>query len=455
MNSNSIQCPALLISAMASGQGKTTVTAALARYHRRQGRRVAVFKTGPDYLDPQILAHAAGSPVAPLDLWMAGEAFCRQQLHRAAREADLILVEGAMGLFDGTPSSADLAIAFGLPVACVLNARGMAQTAAAVGLGLARFRPEMHFHGLVANALGSERHRQLIADSLPADAPLLASLPRRDELALPSRHLGLIQPGEGDDPHNRELDARLDAAAELLADTPLAELPPSVPFTAAEIAPPPPLLVGRRIGVARDAAFSFLYAANLQLLEAMGAELRYFSPLRDKHLPAGLDALWLPGGYPELYAARLAANRSMAASIAALDADGSAIVAECGGMLYLQQTLTDQQGVRHRMAEVLPGHGEMRSKRGCQGMQSAPLPEGEIRGHAHHHSRSHDTLDPIAHGVRASHPAPGEAIFRRGQLTASYLHLFFPSQPQAVAALFGAPPGVEPPKERQNATSGA
>ncbi|ART61740.1 cobyrinate a,c-diamide synthase [Kushneria marisflavi] len=433
--STTAYCPALFLSAMASGQGKTTVTAALARHHRRQGRRVTVFKTGPDYLDPQILALASDQPVEPLDLWMAGEAFCREQLYRAAQVSDLILVEGAMGLHDGTPSSADLAIAFDIPVACVINARGMAQTVAAIGLGLARYRPEMQFHGLVANALGSERHRQLIEDSLPDDVRLLAALPREEHLALPSRHLGLVQPGEQDDPDNLSLEARLEAAANLLEGQALTELPPTVAFEPQNIDTPPPALAGKRIGIARDAAFSFIYAANVRLLEAMGAELCWFSPLADTSLPEGLDALWLPGGYPELHAAALGANHGMCQAIRHFDARGLPILAECGGMLYLQQTLTDQHGTCHPMAGVLPGHGEMRTKRGCQGMQSAPLPEGEIRGHAHHHSRSHDTLTPMAHGRRASHPAPGEAIFRRGRLNASYLHLFFPSNPEAVAAL--------------------
>ncbi|MFC0338703.1 hydrogenobyrinic acid a,c-diamide synthase (glutamine-hydrolysing) /cobyrinate a,c-diamide synthase [Kushneria avicenniae] len=436
-------CPALFLSAMASGQGKTTVTAALARYHRRQGRRVTVFKTGPDYLDPQILAQASNAPVEPLDLWMAGDAFCREQLHRAALTSDLILIEGAMGLHDGTPSSADLAVAFDIPVVCVINARGMAQTVAAIGLGLARYRPEMRFHGLVANALGSERHRQLIEDSLPEDVQLLAAMPREERLALPSRHLGLVQPGEQDDPDNLSLEARLEAAADLLEGQTLTELPPAVAFASQSIDTPPEALAGKRIGIARDAAFSFVYAANVRLLEAMGAELCWFSPLADTTLPEGLDALWLPGGYPELHAETLGGNHAMCQAIRDVDARGLPIVAECGGMLYLQETLTDRAGTCYPMAGVLPGHGEMRTKRGCQGMQSAPLPEGEIRGHAHHHSRSHDTLTPMAHGRRASHPAPGEAIFRRGRLTASYLHLFFPSNPAAVAALLG---GVAEPE---------
>ncbi|OHV11873.1 cobyrinate a,c-diamide synthase [Kushneria phosphatilytica] len=433
-NTATRHCPALLVGAMASGQGKTTVTAALARHHRRQGRKVAVFKTGPDYLDPQILAMAAGSPVEPLDLWMAGEAWCRQQLHQAAGWADLILIEGAMGLFDGTPSSGDLAARFDIPVACVLNARGMAQTAAAIALGLARYRDDIRFHGLVTNAVGSERHRQLIADSLPADIALLATLPRRDELALPSRHLGLIQTGESTE-RDAELDRQLDTAAATLAESPLAELPPAVAFTPGKTDIPERTLAGCRIAIARDAAFTFHYAANLRLLEAMGAKLCFFSPLTDSTLPNGTDAIWLPGGYPELHAAELAANHAMITSLHAAWQRGTPMLAECGGMLYLQEQLTDLDGVTHTMAGLLPGRGEMRTKRGCQGMQSAPLPEGTLRGHAHHHARSHDTLPPIAYGIRSSHPAPGEAIYRHGALTASFLHLFFPSNPTALAQL--------------------
>ncbi|WP_106476985.1 cobyrinate a,c-diamide synthase [Phytohalomonas tamaricis] len=426
----SAHCPALFIAAMASGQGKTTLTAALARYHRLQGRRVVVFKTGPDYLDPQVLAHASGQPVEPLDLWMAGEAFCRDQLYRAAQNADLILIEGAMGLLDGDPSSADLAAAFGIPIVAVINAKGMAQTVAAVAMGLKHYRNDYEMKGIVANAVGSERHRELIEQSLPADIPLLATLPRRDEIMLPSRHLGLVQPEE-----QLDLDSRLDAGAALLEGTPLAELPAAVEFHAQALASPPRALEGIRIAIARDAAFSFIYAANLRLLETMGAQTAFFSPLADSALPDA-DALWLPGGYPELHAAGLAANDAMHQALHDFHATGKPILAECGGMLYLQQTLTDQGGVSYKMAGLLPGHGEMRTKRGCQGMQSAPLPEGTLRGHAHHHSRSHDTLAPFAYGIRAKHPAPGEAIYRQSSVTATYLHLFFPSNPEAVAKLF-------------------
>jgi cobyrinic acid a,c-diamide synthase len=427
-----VACPALFIAAMASGQGKTTVTAALARHHRNQGRRVRVFKTGPDYLDPQILEIASGHPVEPLDLWMAGEDYCREQLYQAARQADLILIEGAMGLLDGDPSSADLAARFGVPVAVVIYARGMAQTTAAVAYGLAGYRRDFRFAGIIANGVGSDRHRTLIQDSLPSDIALLATLPRDDAMTLPERHLGLVQPEE-----QQDLEPRLERAAALLAETPLAALPAPVRFAAQPATIPAALLSGTRIAVAKDEAFSFIYAANLRLLEAMGATLVFFSPLRESHLP-DVDALWLPGGYPELHAARLAANQPMKTALRAFYETGKPMLAECGGMLYLQETLTDLEHHRHRMAGLIPGHGVMGSRRGCQGMQTAPLPEGDLRAHAHHHSRSHDTLPPLAHGRRQQHPAPGEAIVRSRGLTATYLHLFFPSNPKAIARLCSA-----------------
>lgn len=428
-------CPAIFISAPASGQGKTTVTAALARMLRNQGKRVRVFKTGPDYLDPLVLAQASGQPVEQLDLWMAGEAYCRQRLHEAAREADLIVVEGAMGLFDGEPSSADLAVLFDLPMVIVMDVKGMAQTAAALVAGMAGFRDDLRIAGMIANACGSPRHRELIEAALPASVPLLAAVERNPDLALPERHLGLVQAEEIRD----DLEARFEAGAKVLlaeglADT-LERLPPvsfdAVPESHAVALPS---LHGRRIAIARDTAFSFIYQANVDLLERMGATLHFFSPLNDARLPA-CDALWLPGGYPELHAARLAANTAMQDDIRRFFTADKPIIAECGGLLYCLETLTDYDGQAHTMLGLLPGHGAMRGRRGCQGMQTAALPEGDIKGHAHHRSVAEGTPEPIAHARRQRHPAPGEAIYRLRGLTASYLHLFFPDNPAAVARL--------------------
>lgn len=431
-----MQCPAIFIAAPASGQGKTTLTAALARLLRNQGKRVRLFKTGPDYLDPLVLAQASGQPVDQLDLWMAGEAYCRQRLFEAAREADLIIVEGAMGVFDGEPSSADLAARFQLPLVIVMDVKGMAQTAAALVAGIAGFRDDVSIAGLIANACASQRHRELIAAALPESIPLLAALPRDPDMALPERHLGLVQAEEIRD----ELEARFEAGARVLEAQGLAEklmqLPPVVFHAPADpLEAPPQALEGVTIGVARDAAFSFIYQANLDLLQAMGAQLRFFSPINDSELP-GCDALWLPGGYPELHGAELAANRPMKAAIQALFTAGKPILAECGGLLYCLETLTDYQDRTHEMLGLLAGQGAMKGRRGCQGMQTANLPEGAIRGHAHHRSVSQGTPVPIAQGQRQRHPAPGEAIYRERRLTASYLHLYFPNNPTAVARLF-------------------
>jgi len=433
-----VHCPALFLTAPASNKGKTTITAALARYFTNQGKVVRVFKTGPDYLDPQILAQASRQPVEQLDIWMAGEDYCQDMLYQAAQVADLILVEGAMGMFDGEPSSADLAARFGLPMAIVMDVKGMAQTAAAVATGLANFRNDVQVAGLIANRCGSERHAELIRDALPANLPLLAALKRDEDITLPERHLGLVQADEVKD----ELEVRFDAAIEWLKDTPdtgLLELPKAVPFY-----PMSPVsinqafeqrLLGKTIAVAKDAAFSFIYDANLIALKNLGAKVVFFSPLHDSVLPDA-DALWLLGGYPELHAKALSANTTMCQAIQDFYQSGKGISAECGGMLYSLETLTDLDDNEYPMLGILAGQGAMRGKRGCQGMQTAVMPQGEIRGHAHHRSRSANTPEPVGYGRRQRHPAPGEAIYQQKGLTASYLHLFFPSNLDATAALF-------------------
>ncbi|PWQ95528.1 cobyrinate a,c-diamide synthase [Leucothrix arctica] len=428
-----VLCPALFLSAPASGQGKTTITAGLSRYFKNQGKTVRVFKTGPDYLDPQILAQASGEAVEPLDLWMAGENDCKHKLYEAAKVADLILIEGAMGMFDGDPSSADLAATFGIPIAIVMDVKGMAQTAAALASGLANFRNDYQVAGLIVNNCGSERHSQLIRDALPESLPLIAALPRNPEVTLPERHLGLVQAAEIRD----ELEQCIERAAVWIKDAGLTELPAPVAFEPTEIPQPKKLLQDRQIGIAKDEAFSFIYDANIELLEAMGAECHYFSPIHDSYLPE-VDALWFPGGYPELHATKLAENDSMAIAIREFFEADKTILAECGGFLYTMETLTDLEGNIYPMLGLMQGHGAMRGRSGCQGMQTAVLPEGDVRAHAHHRSRSESTPEPIGHGRRQRHPAPGEAIYRERGLTATYLHLFFPSNAEAVASMFSA-----------------
>ncbi|OOV86928.1 cobyrinate a,c-diamide synthase [Oceanospirillum linum] len=433
---NAVQCPALFIAAPHSGCGKTTITAAIARAYRQQGKIVRVFKTGPDYLDPQILRLASGEPVEQLDMWMAGEAYCQQMLFHAAQEADLILIEGVMGLFDGTPSSADLAERFAIPLALVMDVKGMAQTAGAMAVGLANYRPALQFAGLIANGCASERHRELIEEALPDNIPILATLAQDEQITLPERHLGLVQAEE----MTTELESRINAGADLLKAQPILELPEAVNFypteslnTSAALSEKP--LRGKTIAVAKDAAFSFIYDSNLRLLQQLGADYRFFSPLKDSELPEA-DALWLPGGYPELHAETLSGNTRLIAQIRHFHQSGKPILAECGGFLYCLDTLTELEENTYPMLGLIAGDGAMRGKRGCQGMQTAPLPEGDIRGHAHHKSLSENTPEPITHGRRQRHPAPGEPIYRDRGLTATYLHLFFGSNPDAVAALF-------------------
>ncbi|MBV1882177.1 MAG: cobyrinate a,c-diamide synthase [Pseudomonadales bacterium] len=429
-------CPALFLSAPASGQGKTIVTCGLARLLTRLGKTVRIFKTGPDYLDPQILEQASGQPVVQIDLWMAGEEWCQQQFYLAAQVADLIIVEGAMGLFDGEPSSADLAAHFNIPVALVIDAKGMAQTCGAIAAGLASYRDDIDIVGLIANKCGTNRHKELIEEALPESIPLLASLENSEDLALPERHLGLVQASEVTD----ELERRFELAADYFQAEGVGEILEKfrpVNFYPTSVPEVNPQLQGVKIGVAKDAAFSFIYECNIQLLRDLGAEVYFFSPLSDAHLPE-IDALWLPGGYPELYAKQLAENKTLLEELKDFFQGDRPILAECGGFLYTLETLTDLENQQYPMAGLLSGHGAMRGKRGCQGMQTLPLPEGEVRGHAHHRSRSDETAEPIAFGRRQRHVAPGEAIYRQRRLTASYLHLFFPSNPDAIARLFKA-----------------
>jgi cobyrinic acid a,c-diamide synthase len=416
------QCPALLLTAPASGQGKTTLTAGLARHHRNQGRKVRVFKVGPDYLDPMILAQASGSPVYQLDLWMVGEKACRALLHEAAAEADLILVEGVMGLFDGTPSSADLAEALNLPVLAFIDAVAMAQTFGAIAHGLATYRDSLCFHGVLANRVGHQGHADLLAEGLPEDLRFLGYLPQHEDYALPNRHLGLVQATEVLD-----LEARINAAAHALANSAAAELPAAVDFDPAPgLAAPDRLLANKRIAVARDAAFSFIYPANLDVLKQMGAELAFFSPLVDPGLPEA-DSVFLPGGYPELHLQTLAANHALIADLKRHVRNGKPIYAECGGLLYLLDSLTDKQGVREQMAGLLPGAGIMQPRLAALGMQSLCAGDREARGHTFHHSKIETPLQPWVQARHQRQGRTGEAVYRHGPITASYLHLYFPS----------------------------
>ncbi len=423
-------CPALFISAPASGQGKTTVTAALAAYHRSQGRRVRVFKTGPDFIDPTILQRASGQPVYQLDLWMGGEADCRARLYEAAGEADLILVEGVMGLFDGEPSSADLARLFGIPVVAVVDASAMAQTFAALAYGLSHLDTSLPFFGVLANRVASARHAGMLTGHLPDGIRFCGALPRAAEINLPERHLGLLQAAELSD-----IRQRIDHAAKLWADHAYTGLPPAVTFAPAVLPSEARDLQGVKIAVAHDAAFSFLYQANLDVLSRLGAKLSFFSPLDDHALPEA-DSLYLPGGYPELHLEKLARNSVMLSAIRAHHAADKPILAECGGMLYALRSLTDAQGRTESLLGLIEGAAQMQPRLSALALQSVTLPQGALRGHTFHYSKLQSPLAPVARGSCPNGGATSEAVYQQQRLTASYIHLYFPSNPQAVAQLF-------------------
>jgi cobyrinic acid a,c-diamide synthase len=426
-----MSCRAFLIAAPASGQGKTTVTAALARQARARGERVRVFKTGPDFLDPMIHTVASGAPCYQLDLFMGGLEHCRALLAQAAQEADLILVEGVMGLFDGKPSSADLARAFGLPIVAVIDGSAMAQTFGALAHGLASFQPDLEFAGVIANRVGSERHAAMLFESLPPHIPGLGWLPREAAITLPERHLGLLPAAELSD-----LEAKLDKAAAALRFDPSMILA----WEGVSHSPLPTShssLKGQRIAIARDAAFCFAYPANLDTLRALGAELAFFSPLADTALPE-CDAVWLPGGYPELHSATIAANNAMQLSLLAHTTAGKPLLAECGGMMALFETLVTADGAMHTGFGLLEGGALMQGKLAALGLQEVALPEGTLRGHSFHYSRADTPLTPIAQGTNPNGGATAEAVYRVGRTTASYIHFYFPSNPDAAAALFTA-----------------
>lgn len=424
-----MNCPALMVAAPASGSGKTTVVAALARLHSRQGRRVRVFKCGPDFLDPQIHEIASGAPCENIDLAMCGEADARWRLARAAREADLILVEGVMGLYDSDPPGAELARRLGLPILLVLDAQAMAGSFGAIAWGLKHYRDGAPIAAALANRVGSAYHAELCRNSLPEDIAWMGALARDAETLLPERHLGLLPAAEIAD-----LSKRLDRAADALAETGAAALPPAVAFENVPAPDMPPLLAGKRVAVANDAAFCFRYPANEECLRRLGAELSFFSPLADARLPA-CDAVWLPGGYPELHADAIAGNRLMAGALKAHVDAGKPLLAECGGMMACFEHLVDIDGERHAAFGLLPGETRMQSRLAGLGLLAASLPEGRLTGHTFHFSTSDTPLAPICQADKLQ-GAGSEPIYRQARLTASYMHFYFPSDAAAAARLF-------------------
>lgn len=434
MLSNHVSCPALVVAAPSSGSGKTTVVAALARYFTNQGKKVRVFKTGPDFIDPNFLAFASHQPVYQLDFWMCGEAHCRQLVAEAAQEADLILIEGVMGMFDGQCSSADIAATLGIPVMAVIDAGAMAQTFGAIAYGLANFRDDIQMFGVFANRVGSAGHAEMLREALPDTLAFCGYMSKNSDLTLPERHLGLVQAGELSD-----LDQRLNLAAELIGQSGQVPLPQPVEFALSDEPEHAPgyagQLAGQTIAIASDKAFSFIYQANLDLLTVMGAELRYFSPIEGDSLPS-CDALYLPGGYPELHLDALVKNSELKQQICAHVAANKPVLAECGGMLYLNRSLTDLDGHRAEMCGVLQADSVMQPSLAALGLVEGELTEGfALRGHTFHYSKTDSDEKVVCHPL-SQRGRKLDPVWRKNNLVASYIHWYFPSNPALVARIF-------------------
>lgn len=426
----------LVISAPSSGAGKTTVTLGLLRALRRRGGAVASAKTGPDYIDPAFHAAATGHPCATLDPWCAGAAQLRARAMAAAGGAVLV-VEGAMGLFDGAPdpaaplgrgSTADAAAALGLPVVLVVDAARTAQTAAAVVAGLAGFRADTRIAGVILNRVGSARHEAMLRAAVETVRPVLGAIPRAEGLATPSRHLGLVQARERGD-----LDAFIERAADTVAarcdlDALLALAAPVARGEApARLAPP-----GQRIAVAQDVAFGFAYPHMLADWRAAGAGIAPFSPLADEAPAPDADAVFLPGGYPELHAAPLAAATRFAAGMRAARDRGAAIHGECGGYMVLGAGMVDAGGARHAMLGLLAvetSFAERRLHLGYRTMRPrAPFSWGAaFRGHEFHYATVlRERGDPLFDLRDSTGADRGPAGLRAGTVTGSFAHIVEP-----------------------------
>lgn len=427
----------LIVSAPRSGAGKTTVTLGLLAALARRGLAVRAAKSGPDYIDPAFHAAATGAPACNLDSWAMPPALLDALVADAARAADVLVIEGAMGLFDGVPvpgrtgAAADLAARFDLPVVLVLDVSGQSQSAAAIVRGFAAHDPAVRIGGVILNRVGSERHRHLVVDSIARlGVPVVGAVARDNALELPERHLGLVQAGEHADLAQRL--ARLAEMAERQLDLD-AILALAAPPRVHEARPRPALTPpGQCIALASDAAFSFVYAHVIDGWRRSGAEIVTFSPLADEAPPDSCDVCWLPGGYPELHAGQLAAAQRFRAGLARF-AETRPVHGECGGYMVLGRSLEDAAGVTHPMTRLL-GHATSFVRRRMQlGYREARLmaanPLGAagdvVRGHEFHYATLVSAGDdaPLADLCDGQNQPLGSTGSRRGHVSGTFFHV--------------------------------
>jgi len=439
--------PRIVVAGTSSGAGKTTVACGLIGALRARGLTVQGFKVGPDFIDPSHHALASGRPGRNLDAFLSGPERIAPLVRHGSRGADIAVVEGVMGLFDGASgrgelaSTAHVAKLLDAPVVLVLDAAAMARSAAAMVHGFRTFDPDVNVAGVIFNKVGSDIHEQLLREAVEGSGlPVLGALRRDERVVTPERHLGLVPVAEREPEARAALEALataaeryadLDAVQRLARTAPDGSGPAWSPEAERAVAP------GTRIAIARGPAFSFHYEENLELLQGAGAELVGFDPLRDEALPKGSGALVLAGGFPEVFGAELAANTALKAEVAAFAASGRPVLAECGGLLYLCDQLDG-----HAMCGVLPARAAM-SDRLTLGYREAVAATATpwidagavLRGHEFHYSRVERTDPEGQHAWRLS-----TRTFERpegivhGSVQASYLHVHWAAHPELAHA---------------------
>jgi cobyrinic acid a,c-diamide synthase len=434
--------PALLIAGTHSGCGKTTVTLGVMAALARRGHTVQPFKCGPDFIDPSLHRMVTGRVSRNLDIRMCGEPFVRSTFARHAPADGIAVVEGVMGLFDGGEgSAATLAKTLDLPVLLVVDVRSAAESVAAVVHGFATLDPGVRLAGVICNRIGSDKHRDMVAAAIQAHCtvPVLGFLPRHEAIAIPSRHLGLHMgeehPLAGDGVEQLialiENHLDLDLMTRIAADRRDQDHPAEAP---------PPVAEGERvrIGVARDAAFCFYYEDNLDLLRAAGAELVFFSPLDDEQLPTDLAGLYLGGGYPELHAAQLSANRTMRDQIRRFAEAGRPVYGECGGFMYLCRSITDLEGNEYAMTGLYPFAARMQSRLRSLGYRRPQVmadcllaPAGTVlHGHEFHYSTIDIDTAAVPTAYRLDDGRPEGFTAHGDQTLAGYVHLHWGRTPE-------------------------
>ncbi len=436
----------IVVAGTSSGAGKTTVACGLIGALRARGLTVQGFKVGPDYIDPSHHALASGRPGRNLDAFMSGPELIAPLARHGAAGADVAVVEGVMGLFDGASgrgelaSTAHVAKLLDAPVVLVVDASAMARSAAAIAHGFITYDRDVRVAGVLLNRVGSDHHEQLLREAIePLGVPVLGALRRDERVATPERHLGLVPAGERE-PRTQEVLAALAGAVErhveLDALLALARGAPALDGPAwhpAQAAGGKRAASGARVAIARGPAFSFHYEENLELLRAAGAELLPFDPLRDEALPDGANALILAGGFPEVFGAELAANAGLRVQVATLVRAGAPVLAECGGLLYLCEQLDE-----HAMCGVLPARARMGEQLAALGYREATaatatpwLEAGtRVRGHEFHYARVEPAAGATPAWTLAARGDERAEGFVAGGVQASFLHVHWAAFPQ-------------------------